>query len=211
MASKSKSKNRLYAQTSKDNIKEIIKNKDAFSKLSFKNIIEIHNVTNNIRLKNKPKLNITTKSLSKKQIIILMSTNNSEEVILKVNEHILNINRLLKGVKSNISADYICSDSKKVFITTNKIAASFDLNIVEKYMKDLNNINTNDIMSPQLPQLKFYLKILEVSYFLENTNLLITSNIIEMVIKDSYIFNNIILAFWPHIIKVSFKSDIAVI
>ena len=77
-----------------------------------------------------------------------MSTNNSEEVILKVNEHILNINRLLKGMKSNVSVDYICSDSKKVFVTTNKIAASFDLNIVEKYMKDLNNINTNDIMNP---------------------------------------------------------------
>ena len=140
-----------------------------------------------------------------------MSTNNSEEVILKVNEHILNINRLLKGVKSNVSADYICSDNKKVFITTNKIVASLDLNIVEKYIKDLNNINTSDIMSPQLPQLKFYLKILKVLYFLENTNLLITSNIIEMVIKDSHIFNNIILAFWPHIIKVSFKSDMAMI
>ena len=140
-----------------------------------------------------------------------MSTNNSEEVILKVNEHILNINRLLKGEKSNVSADYICSDNKKDFITTNKIVASLDLNIVEKYIKDLNNINTSDIMSPQLPQLKFYLKILKVLYFLENTNLLITFNIIEMVIKDSYIFNNIILVFWPHIIKVSFKSDMAMI
>jgi len=77
-----------------------------------------------------------------------MSTNNSKEVILKVNEHILNINRLLKGMESNISANYIYSDNKGVFITTNKIAASFDLNIVEKYMKDLNNINTSDIMSP---------------------------------------------------------------
>ena len=145
---------------------------------------------------------MTTKSLSKKQII-LISTNNSEEVILKVNEHILNINRLFKGVKSNVSTDYICSDSKEVFITTNKIVASFDLNIVEKYMKDLNIINTSDIMSSWLPQLKFYLKILEFSYFLENTNLLITSNIIEMVIKNSHIFNNIILVSWPHIIKVS--------
>jgi len=77
-----------------------------------------------------------------------MSTNNSKEVISKVNEHILNINRLLKGVKSNISTDYIPSDNKGVFITTNKIAAPSNLNIVEKYMKDLNNIITSDIMSP---------------------------------------------------------------
>lgn len=140
-----------------------------------------------------------------------MSTNNSKEVISKVNEHILNINRLLKGVKSNISTDYIPSDNKGVFITTNKIAAPSNLNIVEKYMKDLNNIITSDIMSPWLPQLKSYLKILEVPYFLKNTNLLITYNVIEMVIKDSYIFNNIILASWPHIIKAFTKLDMAVI
>jgi len=58
-------------------------------------------------------------------------------------------------------------------------------------------------MRSQLPQLKSYLKILEVSYFLENTNLYITFNIVEMVIKNSHIFNDIVLASQPHIIKIS--------
>jgi len=51
-----------------------------------------------------------------------MNTNNSKIVISQANKHISNINRLLKGVKSNVSADFICSDNKGVIITTNKVA-----------------------------------------------------------------------------------------
>ena len=69
----------------------------------------------------------------------------------------------------------------------------FDLNIIKKYIKGLNNIDWNNIISSWLPQSKLYLKILGFLYFLKNTNLLITSNIIKIVIKDTHIFNNIIL------------------
>ena len=46
---------------------------------------------------------MTIQEFSKKQIIILMSTNNSEAIILQANKYILNINELLKSVKFNIS------------------------------------------------------------------------------------------------------------
>ena len=65
-----------------------------------------------------------------------MSTNNSKAIITQANEHILNINRLLKGVKSDVSVDFICSDNKEVIAVTPS-----DLSIVEKYVKELNNIN----------------------------------------------------------------------
>ena len=63
-------------------------------------------------------------------------------------------------------------------------------------MKELNNINVSNIMSLRLPQLKLYLKILDILYFIDNTNLPITSDIIERVIKTSYIFNNTVLALY---------------
>ena len=91
-----------------------------------------------------------TKDPLRKQIIILMSTNNTERIMVQSNSYIANINRLLKEVKSKILADYICSNNKGIVITTNKIATSSNLNIVEKYMKELNNINSNDIMSSRL-------------------------------------------------------------
>ena len=45
-----------------------------------------------------------TKGLSRKQIIIPMDMNNAERIMLQSNVHIININKLLKGVKSH----YIC-------------------------------------------------------------------------------------------------------
>jgi len=75
-----------------------------------------------------------------------MSTNNSEAIVLQANIHISNINRLLKGVKSKVSANFIHSNNKGI-ITTNKAIASLNLSIVEKYVKELNNINSNDVMN----------------------------------------------------------------
>ena len=68
-------------------------------------------------------------------------------------------------------------------------------------------------MSLQLPQSKLYLKILEIPYFLENTNLSITSNLIKKVIKNTYIFIIIVLVSvsYSYVIKISPKLDMAVI
>ena len=206
------SNNLSYAQASKKDIKNIIKIKDAFPKLPSNKIIEIHNIINNKKIKRgKPKINITTKDFSRKQIIISISTNNSEVIITQANVHITNINKLLKNVKYNISANYICSNNKRIVITTNKAVASSNLNIVERYIKELDNIDSNNVMSFYLPQSKSYLKVLEVSYFLKNINLLIISNMIEMIIKKAYIFNNIVLVSYSHVIKAFPKLDMTVI
>ena len=63
-------KNCLFAQTTKDN-KEVLKIKKVFSKLLTSKIIEIQNINKN-RIKNKLKINMTTKGPSKKQIIIII-------------------------------------------------------------------------------------------------------------------------------------------
>ena len=138
-----------------------------------------------------------TKGPSRKQIIISMSMNSAKRVMTQSNTYITNINRLLKGIKSEISADYIHSDKKGIVIMTNKIAIFSNLNIVEKYMKDLNDIDLNNIMSLRLLQSKSYLKILGILYFLEDTNLSVMPDIIKRVIKCIYIFNNIVLASYP--------------
>jgi len=62
---------------------------------------------NNSTQKDKPKINIITKSSSRKQIIISIGTNNSERIIAQANSYISNINRLLKDIKSEVFTDYI--------------------------------------------------------------------------------------------------------
>jgi len=80
---------------------------------------------------------------------------------------------------------------------TNKITTTLDLNIVEKCVKKVNDIHTNDVMNTKLSQLKSYLKILDIFSFVEDTNLSITSDIIKSVIKSTHIFNDIVLASCP--------------
>jgi len=82
---------------------------------------------------------------------------------------------------------------------------------MKKYMKDLNNVDSNNIMSPRLPKSKLYLKGLDIPYFWEDTNLLVISDVIESIIKSTYIFNDIVLASYSCVIKVLPKSDIEVV
>jgi len=79
-------------------------------------------------------------------------------------------------------------DNREVVITTNKIATSLDLSIVEKYMKKLNNVDLNNVMSPRLSQSKSYLKILGIPYFIKDTNISVSSDIIKRMIKRVFIF-----------------------
>jgi len=139
-----------YAQTFRSNINNIIKIKNTFPKLSPNKVSEIHNIMNKLSQKSKPKLKMTTKSLSRKQVIISIGSNNFERVMTKANAHVLNINRLLKKVKSDIYMDFIRSDNKELLITTNKVAVIFNLNIIKKYMKDSNDMDYSDIMSLRL-------------------------------------------------------------
>lgn len=143
----SKLKILLFTQATKCDIENILKIKDVSSRLSSNKIIKIHNIVNNDEMKSKLKLNVTTKGPSRKQIIISMRKNNSNIIVSQVNIHISNINRLLKGVKSEILADFIYFNNRKFIITTNKLAATSDLNVIKKYIKKLNNINSNNIMS----------------------------------------------------------------
>ena len=54
---------------------------------------------------------------------------------------ITNINRALKSIKSDIMADFICADNRGVVITTTKVAGNLNLQTIERYVKNTNNIN----------------------------------------------------------------------
>ena len=179
LLSNSKPYIKSYARAFKENTNKIIKIKKAFLKLSSNKVLEVHDVINKMGNKNKPKFNLTTKGSSCKQIIILMSISNVKRIVSQAGKHVENINRLLKSIKFEIIAGYIQSDNQSIIVTTNKVAVPSDLNMVEKYIKDLNNVNSSNIISIRLLQSKSYLKILDISYFVENTNFSITPDIIE--------------------------------
>ena len=55
------------------------------------------------------------------------------------------------------------------------------------------------------------MKILGLSYILKNTNLSITFEIVEEVIKETHIFNDIVLISKSQIIKAFSKSNLAIV
>jgi len=174
-----------------------LKIKEMFPKLSSKKIDTIQKVINENNTKPKPRINITTKGPSCKQIIIPMPNELGKRFTKDSASHIININCILKNIKSNICADYISSDNKGVNIVTNNIASNSNLLEIEKYIKQSLNNNSNTIASPRLPQSKSYLKIVGILYYVDKSNTCITTENIKHILKNTHIFNESILASRP--------------
>ena len=126
-----------------------------------------------------------------------MSNENKMKFIEDSSTHVTNINSVLKGIKSEVIAKFICSDQAGITIVTNKVTSLLDLQTIENYIKNTNYIKVDNVKVPQLPQLKSYLKIIGILYFVENTNTPIIANVVEAIIKKNHIFNNIALALRP--------------
>ena len=86
------------------------------------------------------------------------------------------------------------------------------MSIINNYIKNSNDINSLQVEDACLPMSKSYLKITGIPYYpyLDHQTKL-TSNDIENILKQNHIFNNISLALKPRVIKVSLKSDIALV
>ena len=104
-------------------------------------------VKNSNKGQKKPRINMTTKRLLRKQIIIPMAKSNAELIINSANQFITNINKNLKEIRSDISTDFIHITNNEVIITTDKLANASDLKIIEKCIKNTNNIDSNAIES----------------------------------------------------------------
>jgi len=152
---------------------------------------------------------MTTKGLSRKEVIIPMAKTNTELIINSAHIHTSNINNCLKNSKSDTIADFIHLTHNGIIITTNKLANPLDLSTIEKYLKNIKNINLDLIESSCLPKSKSYMKIIELPYITENG--VITPDFIERVLKNTYLFKDVVLALKSCVIKASPKSDMMVI
>ena len=201
-----------YAQASKSNllrIKDIVRVKEAFSALSADEVGKVLKIKNSGEGNKKPKINMTTRGPSRKEVIILMAKHIAELIVNLAHIHIANINKCLRNSKSNIVADFIQSTNNGIVITTNKLANDLNLATIEKYLKSIQNVNLNSIKSPRLPKSKSYMKIIGLPYKI-NQNV-ISPDFIEGVLKETHLFKGVMLASKPPIIKASPKSNMAVV
>ena len=139
------SHNSTYTQASSLNVKEILKIKENFPNLSLKKIEWVYKTINKTR-KEKPCINMITKGSSRRQIIISMGNGNISKFISLSDEHVANINSVLRCIKSNIMADFICMDYYGIIITTNKVTSQSNLSTIKKYIKNVDTIEFNGII-----------------------------------------------------------------
>ena len=152
---------------------------------------------------------MTTRGPSRKEVIISMAKHNTELIVNSAHTHISNINKCLKISKSDIVANFIYITNNRIVIITNKPANDLNLSIIENYLKNIKNVNSDSIKSPCLPRSKSYMKIIGLSYKIKQG--VISPNYIKGVLKEMHLFKDIVLASKPYIIKVSPKSDMAVV
>jgi len=97
-------------------------------------------------------------------------------------------------------------------VVTNKVSMQSDLQIIEKYIKNLDDIDALQVEVPHLPQSKSFLKIIGIPYFLHgNYQDYLTSNNVETLIKQNQIFDNITFTSKLQVIKVLPKSNMSII
>ena len=202
-----------YAQASKPsgNTSEVLKIKEAFPALNAKKIDQVNSIVNGSS-KPKPRLQSTTKGPSRKQIILPMGSSNITSFMKNSSLHVANINRELHNAKTDVLVDYIRTDSNGLIIITNKVGQQSDLSIIDNYIKNSNDVNALQVENSRLPMSKSYLKIIGIPFFPHgNSTDKLTSSDVETILKQNHIFDNISLASKPRVIKVSPKSDMAIV
>ena len=183
--------------------------KEAFPSLSVDKVEKIIKVKNSSEGEKKPRVNMITRELSRKQVIIPMAKLNAKLIINLANHYISNINKCLKIIKSDVVVDFICSTNNGLIITMNKPANASNLDMIKKYLKDIQNINLDSINCLHLSKSKLYLKIVGLPHVMEQG--VISPNFIKGILKESYLFKDVMLVSKPCIIKASPKSNMAVI
>ena len=89
----------------------------------------------------KPCIQMTTKGPLRKHIIISMSNDNNTKFMKNSFAYIANINKALRNVKSEILIDFIHSDPLGIMVVTNKVSYQSDFQIIEHYIKNLEDID----------------------------------------------------------------------
>ena len=202
-----------YAQASKTptSTSDVLKIKETFPALNANKIDQVNSIVNG-KSQQKPQIQSTTKGPSRKHIIIPMSSDNMMSFMKNSSLHVANINRDLCNAKTDVLVDYIRSDSSGIIIITNKVGQQSDLSIIDNYIKNSNDVNALQVENSRLPMSKSYLKIIGIPFFPHSNSMeKLTSLDVETILKQNHIFDNISLASKLRVIKVSPKSNMAIV
>ena len=129
---------------------EVIKIKEIFLSIGIKKIDLIYNIVKGTP-KPKPCIQMTMKGPSRKQVIISISNDNNAKFMRNLATYIANINRILRNAESEVLVDFICSDPLGITVVTNKVYLQSDLQMIDHYVKNAEDIDALQVDAPCLP------------------------------------------------------------
>ena len=77
-----------------------------------------------------------------------MNNNNKIKFMEDSCNHVTNVNKTLKGIKLEVTVNFICSDQSGVMIVTNKVVSPLDFQTIESYVKSTKHIKAEGVEVP---------------------------------------------------------------
>ena len=120
-------------------------------------------------------------------------------------------NRGLVEARSKLRVESVRKAWNGVSMSTNFVASAAELEVIKQWLKKVTGLNSTVVVKPRLPQSKSFLKILGIPYWGNNSSLPITQAQVEAVIASTPVFEEVVLASHPRIMKASPSLDMSVI
>jgi len=144
-------------------------------------------------------------------VLILLDTPTAEVVVANAATTVESCNRGLVEAHSKLRVESMCKAWDGISMSTNFVASAAELEVIKQWLKKVAGLAASTVVEPRLPQSKSFLKILGILYWGNNSSLPITQAQVESVIANTPIFEEVVLASRPRIIKASPSSDMSVI
>ena len=77
-----------------------------------------------------------------------MDKENSDKFMGSTSVYVTNINKTLRNIRLDVLVDYVWRKSTDIIIVTNKVVLSSNPQTIENVVKNMENINSDDIETP---------------------------------------------------------------
>ena len=144
-------------------------------------------------------------------MLIPLDTFTAEVIVANTTTAVESYNRDLVEAHSKLRVESVCKAWDGISMSTNFVASAAELEVIKQWLKKVAGLAASTVMESRLPQSKSFLKILGVFYWGNNSSLPITQAQVESVIANTPIFEGVVLASRPRIMKASPSSAMSMI
>jgi len=148
---------------------------------------------------------------TRRQVLIPLDTPTVEVVVANTATAVESCNRGFVEAHSKLRVESVRKAWDGISMSTNFVASAVELEVIKQWLKKVAGLAASTVVEPRLPQSKSFLKILGIPYWGNNSSLPTTQAQVESVIANTPIFEGVVLASRPCIMKVSPSSDMSVI